>query len=80
MTEAGLLKNSVSRFLSESNKTAAGQPHMPEVGKLAASAQAIAKSNPFAVDEFKEKYPHLKEALEAALAFKEEPILKEEEQ
>lgn len=67
-TETSALKTAVSQWESQKLTLPKGEPPTLEMGIFTARAQAIAKSNPAAVAEFKEKWPHFTEPLEAMLA------------
>lgn len=67
MTEVGALKLAVSKFIAEKSGLEAGK------------VQAIAATNPVAVEEFKAKYPGLEKAFGEAVAYKPETPIKKPE-
>lgn len=78
MTESSALKTAVSQWQSCKITLPKGEPPTLEMGIFTARAQAIAKSNPAAVAEFKAKWPHFEGALEEMLAIGVKPEVKPE--
>lgn len=69
MTELEALKHNVTAFRTESLKILEGQQPSEAMKGYAEKVQALSEENPEAVQTFREAYPHLVRAYDAAMAF-----------